>query len=258
MNPYLENPEFWPEVHHLLISLLAETLNPQLLPKYRVAIEKRVYTLCGEESLLVGVPDATVAWQSVERPSPGVRQSSTTVIADPLTVTVPMPIEVREGYLEVREVTTQTVVTAIELLSPANKRSKLGREAYEQKRRKILGSQTHLVEIDLIRTGEPLPIFGETHPSHYRILLSRSPSRPVAELYSFNLTDPIPLFPLPLSPEDREPILDLHGLLDQVYDRAGYSVAIHYEQPLTPPLTPSEAKWVEAVLSQQGLRHGRT
>jgi hypothetical protein len=27
MNPYLENPDLWPEVHHLLISLLAETLN---------------------------------------------------------------------------------------------------------------------------------------------------------------------------------------------------------------------------------------
>jgi hypothetical protein len=43
MDPYLENPDLWPEVHHLLISLLAETLNPQLLPIYRVAIEKRVY-----------------------------------------------------------------------------------------------------------------------------------------------------------------------------------------------------------------------
>ena len=32
MNPYLENPDLGPEVHHLLISLLAETLNPQLLP----------------------------------------------------------------------------------------------------------------------------------------------------------------------------------------------------------------------------------
>jgi len=50
MNPYLENPDLWPEVHHLLISLLAETLNPQLLPTYRVAIEKRGETLSESRS----------------------------------------------------------------------------------------------------------------------------------------------------------------------------------------------------------------
>ncbi|MBE9141210.1 DUF4058 family protein, partial [Nodosilinea sp. LEGE 07088] len=61
MNPYLENSDLWPEVHHLLISLLAETLNPQLLPTYRVAIEKRVYQLSGEDALLIGIPDVAIA-----------------------------------------------------------------------------------------------------------------------------------------------------------------------------------------------------
>ncbi|NJL47817.1 MAG: DUF4058 family protein [Leptolyngbyaceae cyanobacterium SM2_5_2] len=56
MNPYLEHPELWPEVHHLLMGLLAETLNPQLLPTYRAAIEKRVYELSGEEAVLIGIP----------------------------------------------------------------------------------------------------------------------------------------------------------------------------------------------------------
>ncbi|MEQ8961940.1 MAG: DUF4058 family protein, partial [Coleofasciculus sp. C2-GNP5-27] len=28
MNPYLENPELWPEVHHWLITAIAESLNP--------------------------------------------------------------------------------------------------------------------------------------------------------------------------------------------------------------------------------------
>ncbi|WP_446387052.1 DUF4058 family protein [Coleofasciculus sp. B1-GNL1-01] len=32
MNPYLENPEFWSEVHHLLISILAEMLNLNYSP----------------------------------------------------------------------------------------------------------------------------------------------------------------------------------------------------------------------------------
>ena len=33
MNPYLENSEFWPGFHHLLIAALLELLAPQLEPK---------------------------------------------------------------------------------------------------------------------------------------------------------------------------------------------------------------------------------
>ncbi|WP_333183613.1 DUF4058 family protein [Microcoleus sp. B3-D7] len=43
MNPYLENPTLWSEVHSWLIIELARSLNPSLIPKYRAAVEKRVY-----------------------------------------------------------------------------------------------------------------------------------------------------------------------------------------------------------------------
>ena len=35
MNPYLENPALWSEVHSWLIVELARELNPSLIPKYR-------------------------------------------------------------------------------------------------------------------------------------------------------------------------------------------------------------------------------
>ena len=38
--------------------------------------------------------------------------------------------------------------------------------------------------------------------STYRILISRASSRPEAELYPFNLREPIPIFPLPLQSGD--------------------------------------------------------
>ncbi|MDX2213075.1 MAG: DUF4058 family protein [Oculatellaceae cyanobacterium bins.114] len=60
MNPYLENPELWTEVHHLLIGILAETLNPQLLPHYRAVIEKHVYQMDGEDAVLVGISNVNV------------------------------------------------------------------------------------------------------------------------------------------------------------------------------------------------------
>jgi hypothetical protein len=39
MNPYLEHPSLWPEVHFWLIAELAKSLNPVLVPKYRAAVE---------------------------------------------------------------------------------------------------------------------------------------------------------------------------------------------------------------------------
>jgi hypothetical protein len=40
MDPYLEAPEFWSEVHSRLIVGTADALAPMLRPKYRVAVGK--------------------------------------------------------------------------------------------------------------------------------------------------------------------------------------------------------------------------
>ncbi|MEQ9239011.1 MAG: DUF4058 family protein [Coleofasciculus sp. E2-BRE-01] len=45
MNPYLEHPEIWSGIHLLLISELTKCLSPQLRPKYRVAVEVRLYEM---------------------------------------------------------------------------------------------------------------------------------------------------------------------------------------------------------------------
>jgi len=253
MNPYLENPDLWPEVHHLLIGLLAETLNPQLLPTYRVAIEKRVYQLSGEDALLIGIPDVAIA---AAKPST-IRSASValaTPAAQPVAVMLPMPIEVQEGYLEVREVATQAVVTVIEVLSPANKRSGRGREAYLQKRDLVLGSHTHLVEIDLLRSGAAMPMAGAGAASDYRIVVSRQERRPHAELYPFGLPDPIPPFVVPLKPGSEEPVVELDRLLQTVMDRAGLAVVLDYQSDPTPALSPDAQVWLEGVLKQAGYR----
>ncbi|WP_254567576.1 DUF4058 family protein [Oscillatoria sp. HE19RPO] len=254
MDPYLEGPNFWPEVHHLLISLLLESLVPQLRPKYRVALEKRVYESAGNESLLVGIPDVIVQRRTPAPPG----ESNVAVAAPPtqkpLQVQVPMRMEFREAYLEVREMATGEVVTAIEVLSPANKRPGKGREMYEEKRSRILASRTHLVEIDLLRGGEPMPVLGNDVEAHYRILVSRGDRRPYADLYLFNLPDTIPTFPLPLRSGDTEPMIDLNQLLNHLYDRAGYDFVIDYQTEPIPALAESEAAWVDAQLREQGIR----
>jgi len=257
MNPYLESPDFWPEVHHGLISMLQESLVPQLVPKYRVAIEKRIYELKGEQSLLVGIPDVSIQRNATPRNS----NSSVAVAtrtATPLKVGLPMFEEVREAYLEIRDIASKEVVTVIEVLSPANKRPGKGREMYEEKRDKVLGSRSHLVEIDLLRSYEPLPVFGNDIEGSYRILVSRGDCRPAADLYLFNLPDAIPAFALPLRGGDVEPIVDLQALLNTVYDRAGYDFTIDYTPEAVPPLSESDAVWADSLLRETNLRPSET
>lgn len=252
MDPYLENPELWSEVHNRLIVAIADDLVTQISNRYRVAIEKRTYLSEVEDSLLVGIPDVSIVSQSN-----GERQSlASAAIAltdEPVTVTIPMVEEVRESYLEIRETRTAAVIAVVELLSPKNKRAGTGREAYERKRQQVLASITHLVEIDLLRGGQPLPIL-EERKSDYRILISRSDRRPKAHLYAFNVQQEIPRFPLPLAQGDVEPVVDLQTLLGGVYDRARYYMAVDYTQPAIPSLSKENAAWADALLREKGYR----
>ncbi|MEM9162895.1 MAG: DUF4058 family protein [Cyanobacteria bacterium P01_F01_bin.4] len=250
MDPYLEHPEIWPGVHLLLISALAESLTPVLRPNYAISVEVRLYETLGDSTLLVGIPDA-----SVQRTR---GQTSTTAVATqpykPVSVTLPMAETVRQGYLEVREVTTKEVVTVIEILSPVNKRPGRGRDAYLSKRERILTTITHLVEIDLLRAWAPMPMFANGLSSHYQVLVSRSRQRPHADLYAFNLSDPIPAFPLPLDADQPEPAVDLKAVLNQVYDRNAYDLKLDYGAEPVPALTKAEAEWASTLLKKQHLR----
>jgi hypothetical protein len=252
MDPYLEHPDLWLEVHHRLITAIADVLAPHVRPKYRVAIEKRTYLLDAEDVVWVGVPDVTVgvgrAAPEVLSPTPSAPQHQ------PLTVTVPMPEEVRESFLEIREVATGEVVTVLELLSPGNKRTGEGRRVYELKRRHVLSSLTHLVEVDLLRAGEALPLMAGTVQTDYRILVSHSDERPRAQLYAFQLRDAIPVFPLPLLTGDAHPQVDIQTLLGDVYDRAGFDLVLDYGREPVLALSPENHAWVDALLREKGLR----
>ncbi|PSN16208.1 hypothetical protein C7293_03550 [filamentous cyanobacterium CCT1] len=240
MNPYLENPVLWPEVHAWLIVQLARTLNPVLQPKYRAAVEQRVYT----DALLVGIPDVSVVQaQSPQRLAP----TTMATLSQPIKVTLPMPEEVRETFLEIQQIGTGQVVTVVEVLSPKNKRPGEGRNQYNAKRLRVLESRSHLIEIDLLRAGEPLPMSGNV-PSDYRLLVSRACDRPEAELYPFNLRDPMPQLPLPLQPSDEEPLIDLHQLLQDIYAAAALESVIDYSQQPTPALTEADFAWVQTLV----------
>ncbi|MBW4475939.1 MAG: DUF4058 family protein [Tolypothrix brevis GSE-NOS-MK-07-07A] len=253
MNPYLENPVFWSEVHHRLIAIIADEIEPNIPPQYRVAIEQRTYLSDEEDSLLVGIPDVTIFSQQSNQKE---HSSTATQVAttDGVTVTIPMPENVTESYLEIREIDTGFVITTIEILSPKNKRAGEGRKAYERKRKQVLASLTHLVEIDFLRNGRQMSLLGEVPATDYRIVVSQSEIRPQAKLYGFSVREKIPPFVLPLQSGDKEVILDLQPLLSRIYARARYYLTIDYNQEPIPPLKAEDKAWADTIIRGIGTR----
>ncbi|MEM1256452.1 MAG: DUF4058 family protein [Cyanobacteria bacterium P01_H01_bin.21] len=251
MDPYLEHPRSWPNFHHRLITAIAISLGPKLRPKYRVVVEEAIYQTEGQNSVLVGIPDVTV--QKARRNQPKSKQelANGVTVAQPILVDLPMPEVVRQGYLEIQNVATSEVVTVMEVLSPTNKRPGEGRRTYEAKRQTVLASSTNLVEIDLLRQWPSIVQLPEQMRTHYRMLVSASVNRPRASLYAFNLQEPIPAFPLPLREEEPEPIINLQGLLGDIYDQSGYDLVINYDEEPIPPLTKEDAEWLVNWLEQQ-------
>jgi hypothetical protein len=261
MDPYLEQARFWSSFHSRLIVAIADTLAPYLVPQYYIDVETRAYLDNSGTELLVGISDAIVF--SSERATQNNQnlnnqnlnnqnnQESSSVALEirPKQVTIPMPIEIKERYLEIREVGTDAVITVIEVLSPKNKRKGIVRQVYEQKRQAILGSLSNLIEIDLLRADKPMTIIGGDSTKEYRILVSHSYKRPLADLYEFALQDSIPFFPLPLKMNDEEPIVNLQEIVYGVYIRASYDLRIDYSQPLwAPKLSEENQQWVDHLL----------
>jgi len=246
MDPYLERRDHWHAVHTRLLVAIADALGPQVWPHYRVDIELRTYIALLTSESLAGIPDVLVMSSPREVGHP----IAPAIGIAPQVVEVPMPEEIHERYLVVREVTTQDVVTVVEILSLANKLTHEGREAYAAKRTIVLGSKTNLVEMDLLRAGSPLPLF-QAGQSDYRILISPAPSRPRAMAYTLSVRDPLPTLSIPLQPGAPEPTLPLNQLLHDLYERARYDLAIDYSQPPVPPLHDDDLAWARPLLATE-------
>jgi hypothetical protein len=250
MDPYPEHPSLWPDVHNRLIAALADDLSERVAPRYSVGLERRTYLLKADDIVFIGRHDIAVAstsGASVFSSQPAI--TSVTV----LEVEVPMQDEVSENFLEIHEVKTGKLITILELLSPVNKLHQQGREEYERKRGYVFRSLTNLVEIDLLRAGDPMPVVGPQVQSDYRILVSRGIQRPRASLIAFTLRQPIPAFTLPLLPGDDEPDVALNRVFHALYQRARFDLRLDYTQPPIPPLTETDAAWARDLVTARGL-----
>ena len=261
MDPYLEQPQIWPGFHNHLVSTMAFDLGARVPHHYRVDIEERteVAAVYGAASDLVFmIPDALVTERPAapafgDRPDDaGTTTATATAVAPPergIAVRVAMPEEVRVTRLYVQRMPEARVVTIVEVLSPSHKAPGAGRDNYLSKRGEILNSGVSLVEIDLLRRWEPMPLETPPPPGDYRILVCRGWERPAAVLYPFSVRQAVPKFTLPLLRGDAGPDVELGALINRVHRLARYGQIARYNAPPPgPPFDAGTQEWVAGRL----------
>jgi len=98
-----------------------------------------------------------------------------------------------------------------------------------------------------------MPLLGNPPRSDYHILISCGHLRPKSQLYNVSLRHPIPTFPLPLLPNEDQPLVDLNTILHDLYTRARFDLRLDYAQSQSPPapaLSEEDRNWVSTILEQ--------
>jgi hypothetical protein len=220
MDPYLEDEALWPVFHHQLVMCLYQILLPGLVDRYRARVCQRNYVT--EQALFTSV----------------VRE------------------EHHEDYIEIRQRSDGRLVTLLDVVSPANKITSMGRAAYLEKRREGRNANANLVELDLILQGQPtLEYSRDGLPDwDYAVTVTRSTQPDRYEIYTATLQKRLPRFRLPLAPDDRDTVLDLHTAFTRCYDQGDFASRIDYRRDPTVPLAEEDRHWLESVLRQHKLR----
>ncbi len=243
MDPYLESADVWEDFHQTYIARLRAQLNRVLPPGYVARLELAIFVHEADATpTRTGKADvAVVNAAPVATPTSG----GTAVLSPPVMCRLPAVVTERHGYIEIVDVQTANVVMVIELLSPSNKRSGRDREQYLAKRETILSSETHLVEIDLLRGHPRLPLIG-LPTCDYCVAISRADLRPDVTVWPMSLRDRLPTLPFPLTASATVDV-DLQAALDESYREAQFERYLHRDK-VWPPLRKDDAAWVEGLL----------
>lgn len=255
MDPYLEG-EMWMEFHDTLANEIRGQVMQRLPEKY-VALLSKHYWL--DDGALEIVSDTRSGFY----PDVHVVDASRVqeVLAEYVVVETreqvlelvsPIPQEIPALSVEIRDVAERRLVTVIEILSPGNKRGK-GWEQYNDKRVELLGTRTHLVEIDVLRAGKRIRLLGELPSAPYFCFLSRVPRRPRTQVFPIGLRGKLSTIPIPLLPPDADVALDLQAAVDACFNLVHYERLLDYTQP--PPLpevSAEDLQWVQEKIRAAG------
>ena len=246
MDPYLEN-QHWGSFHSLFVTEIARQLAAQTGAGYYVLVTERFNT---EITGAIGIatkpilPDVALA-QDIPWPSShtGVRREA------PLVMDLFVPEREPQFTVEIHDAKNRELITAIEVLSPTNKRNP-GREEYLEKRARIIFSTAHLLEIDLLRGGIRVPTSQPLPNQPYFILLSRANLRPKIEIWPISLREPLPPVSVPLQVGDDDLDLNLQTAFTTLFDLFRYGSMLNYGEPLSPLLKGDDALWAAERIKQ--------
>jgi len=220
MDPYLESDKLWSSFQHHFVNCLYQILLPGLVDRYKARVHQRSYV--SEQALFTSV----------------VRE------------------EQHEEYIEIRQRKEAKLVTLVEVVSPANKTTPAGRQAYLDKRREGRTLSANLVEIDLVLQGQPLLDYSRDGLPDwdYAVTVTRAHQPERYEIYTATLQKRLPRFRLPLAPDDRDTVLDLHTAFTRCYDQGGFASKIDYCRNPSTTLSDEDRQWLDELLKQQKLR----
>ncbi len=253
MDPYLERPAIWPDFHDSLISAIRAALQPLLRPRFVALVQDRLFVVESNRPLY---PDLAVLRTTSPKPPAG---ATALLEADSPTVFDLWREDIREPVIHIIEpAANNQIVTAIEVLSPDNKQPGPGRKSYLRKREELWDNATNLVEIDLLREGEPTVRISEEHldslrPFHYLVAVTRCwPSK--QEVYPIPLARRLPRIAIPLNAEDRDVVLDLQAAFTRCWDEGPYPELLRYQESPLGSLSAEEIAWCEGLLRDAGHR----
>lgn len=249
MDPYLEDPTYWSGFHTRMVVAMGAAITRVLPDGYYADVEQHVWLEAedGDERTPFAVPDAFVA-------SGRGGGTATLELAKPTAesaiVSLAKAVK-RKGprYLQIVDKKGNRLVTVVELLSPSNKSRGEDREAYLAKRSEYLATGMSLVEIDLLRDGERIPM-GRPRPplADYYALVSRAQHFPKASVWAVSVRNSLPRIPIPLRPEHGDVIIDLQPCFSRSFDDAGYETRIDYSHPPVVGLRSTDADWAAELL----------
>jgi hypothetical protein len=252
MDPYIER--YWEGAHARLIGYMADALATQLPDDLAARIEERVYIEADDHLAAVRRPDVRV----VEDPLPwdARRAGGATATAEPVIRHLNVD-PVTERHIQIMDMDGNRIVTAVELLSPANKVLGPGREQYLRKRKEFMASDANLVEIDLVRAGdwvrmlEPFTV-AVPYQTTYRVSVWQSSDPGETKLYPIGLRQALPKISVPLRPNEPDAELELQPLLDRVYRLSRFD-RIDYSKPCE-PLSEEDALWAREQIAAASVK----
>jgi hypothetical protein len=256
MDPYLEG-ELFQEFHETLASAIRSQLVEQVRPKYVALLAKR-YSLDRPAVSLFDAPPSRAFYPDVHVVERRIGESGapyeTDVALDEPEATLPSATDMPQLSVEIRDVAERRLVTVIEILSPANKYG-AGYDEYMRRRTELLKTETHLLELDLLRQGGRIALHGTPPPAPYYVYLSRFERRPDTQIWPVQLGRRLPRVPVPLLPPDRDAVLDIQRAVDACFALVGYELLLDYAAAPPPPeFGPEALGWIDERLRTAGLR----